>query len=128
MSMSPSENKKRIGIYGGTFDPIHHAHLILAREAVEQLNLEKLIFVPANVSPFKGQAHASGETRLSMVRAAIAGEAQFEVDDLELQRPPPSYSIDTVEMLRQREPDSKMYLLIGEDNAPALNRWHRFDE
>jgi nicotinate-nucleotide adenylyltransferase len=119
---------KKIGIYGGTFDPIHHGHLILAREAVEQLSLEKLIFVPAATSPFKEEPAAPAEMRLSMVRAAIAGESRFEIDDLELHRPPPSYSFDTVEIIRKREPDSKIYFLIGEDNAPTLYKWHRFEE
>jgi len=118
---------KKIGIYGGTFDPIHHAHLILAREAREMLALEKIIFVPAAISPGKDSPVASAEMRLSMLRAAIKGETGLVVDECELNRPPPSYTIDTIEEIRRREADSEIYYLIGEDNLSALPSWHRFD-
>jgi nicotinate-nucleotide adenylyltransferase len=131
MSMSATGNEKRlrkIGIYGGTFDPIHHGHLILAREALEQLDLEKVIFVPAAVSPFKDGTAAAGESRWLMLRAALQGEPGFAVDDCELRRPPPSYTIDTVQDLRGRESNSEIYYLIGQDNVAGLERWHRFAE
>ena len=120
---------KKIAIYGGTFDPVHHAHLILAREAIETLALEKVILVPAAISPLKKTAPiASGEVRLAMLRAAIKGEPEFEVDECELQRDAPSYTIDTVEEIRGRECDAAIYCLIGEDNVEQLPRWHRFAE
>lgn len=120
---------KKIGIFGGTFDPIHHAHLILARDALEALELEKVIFVPAAASPHKlEQKLAAPDTRLAMVRAAIAGEAGFECDPMELQRPSPSYAVDTIEALRQREPEAELFFLIGEDNVGRLATWHRFAE
>ena len=120
---------KKIAIYGGTFDPVHHAHLILAREAIETLALEKVILVPAAISPLKKAAPvASGEVRLAMLRAAIKGELEFEVDECELRRAPPSYTIDTVEEIRRRECDAALYCLIGEDNVGQLPRWHRFTE
>jgi nicotinate-nucleotide adenylyltransferase len=119
---------RKIGICGGTFDPIHHAHLILARAAREQLNLVKVIFIPAAVSPFKDTPAASAEMRLSMVRAAIESEEAFTFDDCELRRAPPSYTIDTVEEIRKRETNAEIYYLIGEDNVPALPNWHRFSE
>lgn len=119
---------KKIGIYGGTFDPIHHGHLILAREARETLGFEKIIFVPAAISPFKESPVASGEIRLSMLRAAIKSEIGFAVDDCELRRPPPSYAIDTIEEIRKREDEAGIYYLIGEDNVPGLRQWHRFAE
>jgi nicotinate-nucleotide adenylyltransferase len=120
---------KKIAIYGGTFDPIHHAHLILAREAIETLDLDKVILVPAAISPLKKAAPvASGEVRLAMLRAAIKGEPEFEVDECELLRPPPSYTIDTVREIRRRECDAFIYCLIGEDNVEQLPRWHRFAE
>ena len=120
---------KKIAIYGGTFDPVHHAHLILAREAIETLGLEKVILVPAAISPLKKAAPvASGDVRLAMLRAAIKGQPQFEVDECELLRPPPSYTIDTVEEIRRRECDAVLYCLIGEDNVEQLPRWHRFYE
>lgn len=119
---------KKIGIYGGTFDPIHHGHLILAREARETLGLEKLIFVPARIVPHKRAAFASGELRLSMLQAGVEGEGGFEVDDCELRRAPPSYTIDTIEEIQRRETSSEIYYLIGKDNLPGLANWRRFDE
>jgi len=120
---------KKIAIYGGTFDPIHHAHLILAREAIETLDLDKVILVPAAISPLKKAAPlASGEVRLAMLQAAINGEPKFELDECELLRPPPSYTIDTVEEIRGRECDACLYCLIGEDNVEQLPQWHRFGE
>ncbi len=120
---------KKIGIYGGTFDPVHHAHLILARDALEALGLDEIIFVPASISPLKKTAPvASGELRLAMLRAAIKGEPKFVVDDCELRRPPPSYTIDTVEEVRQGHRHTTIYCLIGEDNVQTLKKWHRFDE
>ena len=118
---------KKIAIYGGTFDPVHHAHLILAREAIETLDLDKVILVPAAISPLKKAAPvASGEVRLAMLRAATKGDPKFEVDECELLRPSPSYTIDTVVEIRRRECDASIYCLIGEDNVEQLPRWHRF--
>jgi len=120
---------KKIAIYGGTFDPVHHAHLILARQAIETIGLAKVILVPAAISPLKKAAPvASGEVRLAMLQAAIKCEPEFEVDECELLRPPPSYTIDTVEEIRRRECDSSIFCLIGEDNVERLPQWHRFAE
>lgn len=128
MSILPPKNKKRIGVYGGTFDPIHHGHLILAREAFEQLELEKIIFVPAAISPMKDAPAAPADLRLAMLHAAIGKQDEFVVDDCELQRPPPSYTVDTIKLIAGRERDAKIILLIGQDNVPGLSRWHRIDE
>src|ERR1700688_1729787 len=109
MSIVTAGNKKlkKIGIYGGSFDPIHHGHLILAREAREALDLEKVIFVPAAASPFKRRAAAaSGDIRLKMLQAAIEGEEGLAIDDCELRRPSPSWTIDTVLEIGKRETDS----------------------
>ena len=109
---------KKIAIYGGTFDPVHHAHLILARQAIEALGLNKVILVPAAISPLKKSAPiASGEVRLAMLQAAIKDEPEFEVNECELERPPPSYTIDTVDDIRQRARDASIYCLIGEDHV-----------
>ena len=118
---------RKLGIYGGTFDPIHHAHLILAREALEQLGLERIVFVPAAVSPHKlDHLSAPAPLRLAMLKAAVAGDARFMVDEIELQRPPPSFTIDTVEELRRRERDAELFYLVGADILPRLHTWHRF--
>ena len=118
----------KIGIYGGTFDPIHHGHLILSRQACEQIGFDQLIFVPAALSPFKkSQAQANGELRLEMLRAAIHGQKDFVADDCELKRPAPSYSIDTVLQIRERDPNAELFWLIGADNVNGLKKWHRFE-
>jgi len=120
---------KKIGIFGGTFDPIHHGHLILARDAIEQLELDELLFIPAAISPHKlDRTPTPANARVEMLRAAIEGEPQFCLDTLELERPAPSFTVDTVEALRIREPDAQFVYLIGEDNVARLSTWHRFAE
>lgn len=120
---------KKIGIFGGTFDPIHHGHLILAREALETLALDLVVFIPAAASPHKPDFESAGAAaRLEMVRAAIEGEPCFEFDPMELERSSPSYAIDTMEVLRQREPDAEFFYLVGEDNVALLHTWHRFPD
>ncbi len=120
---------KKIGIFGGSFDPIHHAHLILAREALETLGLDRILFVPAAQSPHKlGRATASAGARWEMLSAAIAGEDAFSASRLELDRPPPSYSVETVEQLHGEIRDAQFFFLVGEDNLPQLTTWHRFED
>ena len=120
---------KKIAIYGGTFDPIHHGHLIVAREARERLGADEVILIPARVSPFRKAAPvARDEIRLLMIQAAIEKEPGFAMDDCELRRPPPSYTIDTVEQIRQLKGDATIYCLIGEDNVGKLTKWRRFGD
>jgi nicotinate-nucleotide adenylyltransferase len=119
----------KIGIYGGTFDPVHHGHLILARQALEEFELDRVVFVPAAESPFKTQNHtAPASHRLAMLRLALKGERRFSVDALEIERGGVSYSIDTVKAFRARHPKAKYFLLVGEDNADRFTEWHRFEE
>jgi nicotinate-nucleotide adenylyltransferase len=119
----------RIGIYGGTFNPVHHGHLILARQALEEFKLDRLVFVPAAESPFKIQNHsAPAGDRLAMLRLAIASEDRFSVDPLEIDRGGISYSIDTVKVFRNRDPGAELFFLVGEDNADRLTEWQRFEE
>jgi len=119
----------RIGIYGGTFDPVHHGHLILAHQALEEFKLDRLVFVPAAESPFKIHNHTAPATdRLAMLQLAIKGEDRFEVDPIEIERGGVSYSIDTVKMFRSRDPEAELFFLVGEDNAYRLTDWHRFEE
>lgn len=120
---------RKIGIYGGTFDPIHYAHLILAREALEQLELEQIIFVPAAISPHKlDEKPTASALRLEMLHAALTGEPRFAVDERELQRPPPSFTVDTIEELTRTHPDLELFYLIGSDNLASLARWRRIDD
>lgn len=119
----------KIGIYGGTFDPIHHGHLILARDAVESLGLERVIFVPNVISPHKpSSVPTPAEVRHEMVRAATAPEPDFAVDEAELQRLGPSYTIDTVLELKEKHPDAELFYLIGHDNVPELRTWRRIED
>jgi nicotinate-nucleotide adenylyltransferase len=119
----------KIAIYGGTFDPIHHGHLILARQALEELNLDLVTFVPAAESPFKiNHQSAPPEQRLQMVKLAIENEPGFVADSLEIDRGGISFSIDTVLAIRKKFPDSELFFLLGEDNADHLAAWHRFGE
>lgn len=102
---------------------------MLAREALENLALEKVIFVPAAASPHKlNQKLTPSQDRLEMLQAAIEGEPGFVVDKMELERPAPSYAIDTVEAMQRREPNAEWLYLIGEDNVDRLATWHRYDE
>ncbi len=120
---------QKIGIFGGTFDPIHHGHLILARAAIEKFQLDCIIFVPAALNPHKCEPGAApGFLRMEMLRAAIDGEKHFTVSDLELRRDPPSYTIETVENIATQNPGATLHLLIGGDNASKLPTWHRYND
>lgn len=121
---------ERVGIFGGTFDPVHLGHLILAEAALEQLDLDRILFIPAAISPFKQDRPpgASAEQRLRMLRLATAVEPRFEVDDRELRREGPSYTIDTVRSLMGDHPGVRFLLLIGSDNLPEFNGWHDASE
>ena len=113
-----------IALYGGTFDPIHNGHLILAREAREHLALEKIVFLPARVSPHKlDRPPTDGHLRAEMIAAAIAGEEGFELDTRELHRSGPSYTIDTIREFLAEHPDVRFHYLIGEDSLPDLPKW-----
>lgn len=120
---------KKIGVFGGTFDPPHVGHLIAAADAHRALGLDRLLFVPSAVPPHKQRTvRASAAVRLEMVRAAIDGDPRFAADDLELRRSGPSYSVDTLAELKDREPGCELYFLIGADNLREIAGWHRPDE
>lgn len=117
-----------IGLLGGSFDPIHHGHLLVAQAVLEALDLEELRFVPARSQPFKGGRHsAPAETRARMVAVAIAGEPRFRLERAELDRPGPSYTVDTLRALRVAEPDREFALLVGADAARDLPAWREAD-
>ena len=102
--------------------------MILAREARERLQLDSVVFVPAAVSPFKDKPLVAAEVRFEMLRAAIGDEPGFAIDRFEIDRPPPSYTIDTVENISAREVNAELFYLVGQDNVADLPKWHRFDE
>ena len=119
----------RLGIFGGSFDPIHHGHLILARAAREELGLDRIRFIPAHQSPHKTDTKpATPQDRLAMIQLAIAGEDGFEATDLELHRPPPSYTVETLRELHARQPDDTFTLLLGADNVAKFDTWREPDE
>lgn len=119
----------KVGIMGGTFDPVHLGHLIAAERAAEGALLDEVWFMPANVPPHKEQQPAaSPEHRLEMVRRAIAGHPDFHCIDIEIHRGGISYSIDTVLELQGRYPDRRFYYIIGADMVMYLPEWHRIDE
>jgi nicotinate-nucleotide adenylyltransferase len=119
-----SKPTEKIGLYGGSFDPIHNGHLILARDAMERLELDKVIFLPARISPHKlDRPPAPPEARCQMLSAAIAAEPRFEMDACEIEREGPSFTIDTVQSFRARHPQAQLYYFIGEDNLAELETW-----
>jgi nicotinate-nucleotide adenylyltransferase len=119
----------RIALFGGSFDPVHHGHLLLAQDALEQLALDRLVFIPAGVNPHKLQSApvASPTQRLKMLEAATSGVHGFVCDPQELEREGPSYTVDTVESYRERYSQAQLFLLIGEDNLAKLHAWHRVE-
>lgn len=114
----------RIGILGGSFDPIHHAHLIVAHSAREQLHLDQVRFVVAGEQPFKtGQHHAPADARARMVALAVASIPWFLVDHRELDRPGPSYTVDTLREILAEIPGAELVLLLGADAARGFSGW-----
>jgi nicotinate-nucleotide adenylyltransferase len=119
----------RIGLFGGSFDPVHCAHLLVAQAALEELNLGRVVFVPAAQSPFKPeQVPAPAADRLRWLHLALTGEPKFEVDDQEVRRGPPSFTIDTVRNYRERFPNAELCYIIGADHVPLLPKWRAADE
>lgn len=114
----------RIGVFGGSFDPVHYGHLRLAEEARERFGLERVLFIPNHVSPFKaGRDVSPGSLRVEMLRRAVADNPAFVVDEREVQRPGPSYTVDTLRELRQENPAAELYFLTGTDAVRDLPAW-----
>lgn len=124
---SRSSRPTRLGVMGGTFDPIHIGHLAIAEEARVRLSLDEVLFVPARVSPLKlDNTHASGDDRCRMVELAIADNASFRVSRVELDRRGPSYTVDTLEVLREEYGgDVVPYFIMGMDSLETLPHWRR---
>ena len=120
---------RSIGLLGGSFDPVHHGHLIAGRIAAEALGLDELRFVPAREQPFKRGRHgAPAADRAAMLDLAVAGAPGFAVERVELDRPGPSYTVDTLRALRARDPGAALTVLLGADAAAELDVWHRAEE
>ncbi len=117
-----------IGLFGGTFDPIHYGHLRTAFELWQLLRLEQVRFLPTGNPPHRESSLAPAELRLQMVRAAIAGQTSFVADDREMRRSGMSYTVDTLLDLRQEYPDRSLCLLLGMDAFLGVPHWHRWRE
>lgn len=114
----------RIAIFGGTFNPVHVGHLVAAQDAHETMGMDRTVWIPVAQPPHKTCPDlAPGDDRLRMVDLAVEGDPRFETSDMELRRPGPSYSIDTVRDWRRRHPDAEISFLIGSDSLPDLHTW-----
>jgi len=123
-----SSTPERIGVLGGTFDPIHIGHLAAARAAIECARLDRVLFVPTGQPPHRAAAAASAEDRLEMTRLATAGEDRFGVSDVELRRSGASFTSDTLRDLHELHPSAALFLILGWDAARHFRTWHEPDE
>jgi len=114
----------RIGIFGGSFDPIHYGHLILAEQCREQANLEKVVFMPSATAPHKlNGARASDRQRVEMLQLAISGHFAFEVSQVELERGGVSYTVETLANMKTVNPETELFLMIGADSLESFATW-----
>ena len=119
----------KLGLFGGSFDPVHLGHLLVAQAAVEELGLDKLFFIPAATSPFKPENEmAPGAIRLQLLRLALAGRTNCEVDDQEIRRGGVSYTVETLRDYAKQFPQAELFYLIGADNAAKLDEWREAGE
>jgi nicotinate-nucleotide adenylyltransferase len=118
----------RLGLFGGTFDPPHVGHLLAASDAFEALQLDRVVFIPNAVQPLKaGQAVAAPQDRLEMVRRLCLGDERFAVDAIEVERGGVSFTVDTLRVVRARDPHAALFLLVGEDVLESLPSWREPD-
>jgi nicotinate-nucleotide adenylyltransferase len=116
---------KKIALFGGSFDPPHAGHLAIVDEALRQLDIEKLVIVPAYLNPFKSHSHAPAALRLKWLREVFGGEERVEISDFEIARNRPVPSIETVRHFLEKA--ESVYLIIGADNLASLHKWHDFE-
>jgi nicotinate-nucleotide adenylyltransferase len=120
----PSRRASRIGIFGGTFDPVHSGHILVARFALETLGLDRVIFVPCALSPHKsGTRPAPPADRLGLLRAALRGMPGMEVSTADLDRTPPSFSVDTAAHFAALHPKARLVWIMGSDQWKVLHKW-----
>lgn len=113
-----------LGLFGGSFDPVHHGHLLLARDALEQLRLDCVIFLPAKISPHKlDRPPSSAADRVALLEAALRGQEGFALDTRELRRDGPSFTVETLREYRREFPETTLHFLVGDDNLPGLDTW-----
>ena len=114
----------RLGVLGGTFDPIHRGHLAVATAAMECARLDRVLFVPSARPPHRPAAQASADDRLAMSKLAVDGDSHFDVSDVEVKRGGTSYTVDTLEELHRSLPDDDLFLILGWDAARLFRTWH----
>jgi nicotinate-nucleotide adenylyltransferase len=120
---------KKIGIFGGTFDPPHFGHLLMANEVCFRLSLDEIWFMPNQQPPHKLKtSNTTNENRLQMIRRAIDSQPQFKMETIEFSRSGPSYTVDTIKILKDQFPEDIFYFIIGADMIEYLPKWHRIDE
>jgi nicotinate-nucleotide adenylyltransferase len=119
---------RAIGILGGTFDPVHNAHLAMARAAVQELRLDEVLFIPTGAPKYRRPAIASGEHRVAMLRLALQGNEKFAIDRRELAPQATGYTVDTLRAVRAELGEIDLYLLMGADQYAKLGSWHRPEE
>jgi nicotinate-nucleotide adenylyltransferase len=115
-----------IGIFGGTFDPVHNGHLRVALELQQQLGIEEMRFIPSRQPPHRSMPQATDEQRLMMLQLALAGQPEFVIDQRELKREGPSYMVDTLASIRAEEKNESVCLILGDDAFTKLMGWHRW--
>lgn len=119
----------RIGVFGGSFDPVHYGHLRLAEEARIQADLSQVVFIPTQVSPFKvGRTQTAGVMRLKMLQRAVADNPAFTVSDVEVSRPGPSYTVETLRGLAREHSGAELFFITGTDAVRDLPKWHQPEE
>ena len=123
-----SADEHRIGVFGGAFDPPHHAHVALARAAIHQFELDNLHVIPTGQAWHKARALSAAEHRLAMTKLAFRDEAKVVIDERELQRSGPTFTIDTLEAMQAQNPQVRLYLFMGEDQFSAFQQWHRWQD
>lgn len=119
----PGMPLRRCGIFGGSFDPVHRGHLFVADDVRASFSLDRVVFVPANRSPFKPEAGASGAQRIEMVRLAVEGLQWADASSVEVGRPAPSYTIDTLKHIKKCLPETELFLIIGADALAEFASW-----
>ncbi|MGC8743244.1 MAG: nicotinate-nucleotide adenylyltransferase [Verrucomicrobiia bacterium] len=128
-SNSINHREQRFGLFGGSFNPVQNGHLLVARTAMEELELDRVFFIPAARSPFKPELElAPASTRLRLLRLALAGETRFEIDEQEIRKGGISYTIDTARFYRAKYPTARLFYIIGSDHLPTLPLWKDAEE
>lgn len=118
-----TDRRMRLGILGGSFNPVHFGHLAVARAARDAHRLDRVLFVPAGRPPHKREELAPPEHRLAMVRIAVEGIPEFAASDIEIARGGTTYTVDTLEELKRKEPDAELFFILGEDSVAEFRKW-----